>query len=251
MAQRVERMIMSMKKSPLAPKSQAVPTGVSGVLVSTIEAGLKYQNRPDVLLVGLQEDTQVAGVFTKSKTASAPVKLGREHLKLGTARALLVNAGNANAFTGKAGMDASLACIKELSTKLKCREEEVFVCSTGVIGEELDPNTITQHFDDLISGLSADGWQDAARAIMTTDTFTKTASTVIETEEGPVSITGIAKGSGMIAPDMATMLAYIFTDGKISADELQDILSKSADRSFNAITVDSDTLGYRLPILLW
>lgn len=232
---------MSMKISPLAPKDQDAPSGVSGVLVSTIEAGLKYKNRPDVLLVALQEGTQVAGVFTKSKTASAPVKLGREFLKNGTARALLVNAGNANAFTGKVGMDASLTCIKELSAKLKCREEEVFVCSTGVIGEELNPQTITQHFDALISGLSGEGWQDAARAIMTTDTFTKTASKIVETEDGPVSLTAIAKGSGMIAPDMATMLAYIFTDGQISSDELQALLSKSADKSFNAITVDSDT----------
>ena len=232
-----------MAKSPLAPAQFPALPNVAGVRFGTLAAGIKYQNRPDVMLAELAPGTSIAGVFTQSATRSAAVLDCQKKLGLPAAEgaAILVNSGNANAFTGHRGMASVAALSKALADQLELSESRVFTASTGVIGEPLPHEKISTRMPELISDLDADGIGMAARAIMTTDTYPKGASAQVETSSGPVNIVGIAKGSGMIAPDMATMLAYIFTDAQIEQAELQGLLSSLNEVTFNAITVDSDT----------
>ena len=232
-----------MAKSPLAPAQFPALPNVAGVRFGTLAAGIKYPNRPDVMLAELAPGTSIAGVFTQSATRSAAVLDCQKKLGLPAAEgaAILVNSGNANAFTGHRGMASVAALSKALADQLELSESRVFTASTGVIGEPLPHEKISTRMPELISDLDAEGIAMAARAIMTTDTYPKGASAQVETSSGPVNIVGIAKGSGMIAPDMATMLAYIFTDAQIEQVELQGLLSSLNEVTFNAITVDSDT----------
>ena len=227
--------------SPLAPKTYPALRPLAGVRLSTIAAGVRYQGRTDVLMTVFAPGTQVAGVFTQSKTASAPVEWCRARLKAGTARGLVVNSGNANAFTGKAGMEAARSVAESAAGVLGCRAQEIFLASTGVIGEPLAAEKITAVLSGLAEKGAADGWRAAAEAIMTTDTYPKLATATAEIGGRRVSINGIAKGSGMIAPDMATMLAFVMTDANLPAAVLQGLLDAGVKTSFNAITVDSDT----------
>ena len=227
--------------SPLAPESFPNIPPVGGVRVATRACGVKYKGRTDVLLVEMTDETQVAGVFTKSLTASAPVEWCRKSLPGGIANGLVVNSGNANAFTGRVGEEAVEQVVEAVADRLACRPSRVFAASTGVIGEPLNFKAITDELDALKSGLAPGKWDEAAQAIMTTDTFPKGAFKTAEINGTKVTIAGIAKGSGMIAPDMATMLAYVFTDARIPAPVLQDILAPACERTFNSITVDSDT----------
>jgi len=228
-------------RSPLAPKEIVQLPPLAGVRLATTAAGIRYRGRDDLLNVTLQVGTQVAGVFTQSKTASAPVEWCRKYVGGGAARALVVNSGNANAFTGRAGTRAAAAVAQSAADKIGCRVNEVFLASTGVIGEPLPAGKITRAIKALPSFTRADGWRAAAEAIMTTDTYPKLATAAARIGESEVTINGIAKGSGMIAPDMATLLAFVFTDAMIPAGVLQTLLSKAVRQSFNCITVDSDT----------
>ncbi len=227
--------------SPLAPKSYPELPEIAGVRFATAEAGIRYKGRTDVFLAAFDEGTTVAGVLTRSKCPSAAVDWCRSVLPGGRARGLVVNSGNANAFTGVKGRDSVTRTAAYAAEALGCAPEEILLASTGVIGEPLDP----QKFDGVLSAmagvLKAGPYMDAARAIMTTDTFPKIATATVELDGVTVSINGIAKGSGMIAPDMATMLSFVFTDMPVAAPVLQGLLARSADGSFNAITVDSDT----------
>ena len=229
------------KVSPLAPKSFAHLPPLAGVRLATGEAGIKYRNRTDVLLAILAPGTEVAGVFTRSKTASAPVEWCRAQLKRGQARALVVNSGNANAFTGQAGLAGVRAVAEAASAVIGCKASDVFLASTGVIGEPLPAEKITKILGRVAEDASASGWRAAAEAIMTTDTYPKLATATAAIDGVKVTLNGIAKGSGMIAPDMATMLAFVFTDAMLPAQVLQDCLNAGVGPSFNAITVDSDT----------
>jgi glutamate N-acetyltransferase/amino-acid N-acetyltransferase len=214
---------------------------IDGVTLATAEAGIRYKNRTDVLAVGLAAGTTVAGVFTRSKCPSAPVDWCRANLAGGRARALVVNSGNANAFTGRKGRDAVALTAKIAAKAAGCKQSEVFLASTGVIGEPLDATKYDAVLDGTFAAGRADGWLDAARAIMTTDTFPKVATATASLGGVTVTINGMAKGAGMIAPDMATMLSFVFTDAPIDAPVLQALLSKGVRTTFNAVTVDSDT----------
>jgi glutamate N-acetyltransferase/amino-acid N-acetyltransferase len=227
--------------SPLAPKRFANLPPLAGVRLSTGEAGLKYKDRTDVLLAVFAPDTKAAGVFTKSKTASAPVIWCKSVLKSGQARALVVNSGNANAFTGKEGQAGTQEIAQSAAGAIGCRAHDVFLASTGVIGEPLPAKKITAILGDLAQSGAAGGWRAAAEAIMTTDTYPKLATVTAAIDGHKVTINGICKGSGMIAPDMATMLAFVFTDANLPADVLQELLARGVKGSFNSITVDSDT----------
>ncbi len=227
--------------SPLAPARLADLPDLPDIRLATAEAGIKYRDRTDLALVALPENTSVAGVFTRSKCASAPVDWCRAIVARGAARALCVNSGNANAFTGRAGAEATEHTAKAVSRALGCAADQVFLASTGVIGEPLDARRFDAAMDRLVSSLAPGGWLEVARAIMTTDTFPKLATRRVEVGGVPVTLNGIAKGAGMIAPDMATMLGFVFTDADVAPDVLQSALSAEVDGSFNAITVDSDT----------
>ncbi len=229
--------------SPLAPARFPDLPVIGGVTFATAAAGVKYQGRTDVMLAHLAPGTVIAGAFTRSATRSAPVldcqaKLGRPSTE---GAAVLVNSGNSNAFTGKGGVVAVEAIAAAAAKACGVPQQRVFTSSTGVIGEPLPFERITNTLDTLVSGLSDDGIAAAAKAIMTTDTFPKGASAQVEVAGKTVSIAGIAKGSGMIAPDMATMLVYIFTDAQIGQDALQALVSAQNEKTFNCITVDSDT----------
>ena len=227
--------------SPLAPKSYPKLPAIEGVRFATGEGGIRYKGRTDVLLALMDAGTTVAGVFTKSKCPSAPVDWCRANLSGGTARALVVNSGNANAFTGKSGV-ASVQLTAEIAAKATgAKQSEIFLASTGVIGEPLDASKFNGILATLAAKADPHGMLDAARAIMTTDTFPKVATVSAKIDGIPVTISGIAKGAGMIAPDMATMLSFIFTDAPIAAPVLQALLAAGVKPSFNAITVDSDT----------
>lgn len=227
--------------SPLAPKRFPRLPPLAGVRLATGAAGVRYKGRTDVLLAVMAPGTQVAGVFTKSRTASAPVDWCRTALEQGECRALVVNSGNANAFTGKAGFEGARAVAESAAAVVGCRSLDVMLASTGVIGEPLPAEKITAILGTLAEHGNASGWQAAAEAIMTTDTYPKLATASAEIDGHKVTINGIAKGSGMIAPDMATMLSFVFTDANIPAKVLQELLSEGVKSSFNAITVDSDT----------
>ena len=227
--------------SPLAPAKFANLPPLAGIRLASGEAGVRYKNRTDVLLVTMAPGTQAAGVFTKSKTASAPVEWCKANLASGNVRALVVNSGNANAFTGKAGMEGAQAVARSAAAATGCKASEVMLASTGVIGEPLPAERITKILGKLAEEGSASAWRAAADAIMTTDTYPKLATASAEIYGKRVTINGIAKGSGMIAPDMATMLAFVFTDANLPAGVLQELLAAGVKLSFNAITVDSDT----------
>ncbi|MCC3861809.1 bifunctional glutamate N-acetyltransferase/amino-acid acetyltransferase ArgJ [Pseudemcibacter aquimaris] len=230
------------KKSPLAPKENPSLPALDGVLLSTAATEMKYKGRDDLLLVSMPNGAAVAGVFTTSKCYSAPVGWCRDILKSGKqAKAVLVNAGNSNAFTGKSGDAAMKSNVEKAAKTLGCDPEEVYVASTGVIGEVLDAKLINDHIDGAVNKLGPDHWQQAAGAILTTDTFEKVATRTAMIDGKQVTINGIAKGSGMIAPDMATMLGFAFTDAAIDQDVLQALLTDTSNTSFNSITVDSDT----------
>ncbi|MQX35879.1 bifunctional glutamate N-acetyltransferase/amino-acid acetyltransferase ArgJ [Roseospira navarrensis] len=227
--------------SPLAPEAIVTPAPVAGVRFATRACGVRYQGRTDVMLALFDPGTTVAGVLTQSRTRSAPVEWCAAGLRGGVARALVVNSGNANAFTGLRG-ESSVENIAEAAAAVAgCRPDEVFVSATGTIGEFLPDERITGPLPEMAADAREDGWLDAARAIMTTDTFPKTATVQSEVGGVPVTISGIAKGSGMIAPDMATMLAYVATDAALPPEVLQALLTPAADASFNSITVDGDT----------
>ena len=228
-------------RSPLAPASMPQLPVIDGVMLAAGAAGIRYQNRTDLLLVALCEGTTVAGVFTRSQAPSATVDWCRDALPSGAARGLLVNSGNANAFTGRRGVTAVTASAQAAAAVLSCAPHAVMLASTGVIGEPLPYEKIEAALPALHASLRADAWSDAAAAIMTTDTFPKATTRDIIIGGRTVRINGIAKGSGMIAPDMATMLAFVFTDAKIAASLLQQMLQQSNSKSFNAITVDGDT----------
>ncbi len=227
--------------SPLAPKTYPSLPPVAGVRFATIAAGVRYAGRTDVMMALFDRPATVAGVFTRSKCPSAPVDWCRGHLKGGKARALIVNSGNANAFTGGVGAAAVEHVAEAAAKAIGATPSEIFMASTGVIGEPLDAARITGVIDALVADAREDALLAAAKAIMTTDTYPKIATARVKLGDGEVVINGIAKGAGMIAPDMATMLAYVFTDAAIAPGALQAMLSKSVERSFNAITVDSDT----------
>jgi glutamate N-acetyltransferase/amino-acid N-acetyltransferase len=211
------------------------------VRLSSAAAGIRYQGRTDVVMIEVAPRSTVAGVFTSNKCPGAPIDWCRASLKGGKARMVVVNAGNANVFTGKAGREACAATAAAASKLAGCPAKQVFVGSTGVIGEVLPYEKLVAALPGLHAGLSEDGWEAAARGIMTTDTFPKAVTRVARIGDTEVRITGIAKGSGMIAPDMATMLCFVFTDAKIPADALQTMLKKGVEGSFNCTTVDSDT----------
>ncbi|MES2906343.1 MAG: bifunctional glutamate N-acetyltransferase/amino-acid acetyltransferase ArgJ [Pseudomonadota bacterium] len=225
------------KISPLAPKKYVKAPPVQGVHFATAAAHIRYPGRQDVLLMAFDEGTAVAGVFTRSKCPSAAVDWCRKILPQGKARALVVNSGNANAFTGKLGILAAEKTAQSAAQVLKCKADEVSVASTGVIGEPLDASKIERVMPDLATRAMAGDWLDAARAIMTTDTFPKLAAQKV----GHINIVGIAKGAGMIQPDMATLLSFVFTDAKIAPQLLQKMLARATERSFNRVTVDGDT----------
>ena len=231
--------------SPLAPASFPVMPRIAGVQFSAVEAGVRYANRKDVMLVRLAPGTAMAGVFTRSTTRSACVRACQANLAqkipAGLGAAILVNSGNSNAFTGAVGDHAVAQIVNGVASALDLPVFRVFTSSTGVIGEPLPHSRITGKIPDLVADLREDAIDMAAQAMMTTDTFPKGATAVVQGDGGIINIAGIAKGSGMIAPDMATMLVYIFTDAKISAPSLQKMLSRTVDATFNSITVDSDT----------
>ena len=227
--------------SPLAPKTYPALPEIAGVRFATVAAGVRYAGRTDVMMALFDRPAAVAGVFTRSKCPSAPVDWCRAHLSRGSARALIVNSGNANAFTGGVGA-AAVAHVAEAAAKaIGAAPSEIFMASTGVIGEPLDATRIARVIGALVTEARADALLGAAKAIMTTDTFPKVATAQVKLGDADVVLSGIAKGAGMIAPDMATMLAYVFTDAAFAPGALQAMLSKSVERSFNAITVDSDT----------
>ena len=233
-----------MKVSPLAPKTTVKLPPLSGVRMATAQAGIKYADRTDLLLMVFDNPASVAGVFTKSKCASAPVDWCREVLAASTtpsASAVVVNAGNANAFTGLKGRQATLQTAEAAAAASGCETQEIYLASTGVIGEPLDAGGFAHRLVDMNRSSSADRWNNAAEAIMTTDTYAKVATSTFELDGQTCRINGIAKGSGMIAPDMATMLSFVVTDAPVHSDILQSALNRSVGGSFNAITVDSDT----------
>jgi len=227
--------------SPLAPEILTELPAIAGIRLGVGCTGTKYKDRNDVMIALCDDTMAVAGVFTTSKTASAPVDWCREHVAGARARAIIVNAGNANAFTGQKGMAGVKSVVGQVAAVLECDQTEVFAASTGVIGEPLDAGSIVRLIAATCAQAVPDNWLEAARAIMTTDTFPKLATAEADIEGVPVRINGFAKGSGMIAPDMATMLSFIFTDAAIPAEVLQTLLTQSVERSFNSISVDSDT----------
>jgi glutamate N-acetyltransferase/amino-acid N-acetyltransferase len=233
--------LMSTAISPLAPTHVPDMPAIAGVRLATAAAGIRYKGRTDVLLAVLDEGTAVAGVFTKSKCPSAPVEWCRAKLKRGRARALVVNSGNANAFTGKTGKQATTLTASIAAKAVGCKPDDVFLASTGVIGEPLDASKFDGVLGTLAQNVTPDGWMAAAKAIMTTDTFPKVATATVKLGKADVTISGMAKGAGMIAPDMATMLSFVFTDAPITAGALQSLLNAGVQDTFNAVTIDGDT----------
>jgi glutamate N-acetyltransferase/amino-acid N-acetyltransferase len=232
---------MSSAVSPLAPTDVPDMPLISGVKLATAAAGIRYKGRTDVLLAVMDKGTAVAGVFTKSKCPSAPVEWCRAKLGKGQARALVVNSGNANAFTGKTGKQATTLTAAIAAKAVGCSPNEVFLASTGVIGEPLDATKFDGVLGTLAGQTVPGEWMGAAKAIMTTDTFPKVATATVKLGKAKVTINGMAKGAGMIAPDMATMLSFIFTDAPISPGALQALLKNGVEDTFNAVTIDGDT----------
>lgn len=232
---------MSTTVSPLAPTDVPEMPAIAGVRLATAAAGIRYKGRTDVLLAVMDKGTTVAGVFTKSKCPSAPVEWCRAKLGRGQARALVVNSGNANAFTGKTGKQSTALTAQIAAKAVGCTTSDVFLASTGVIGEPLDATKFDGVLATLAEAATPDHWMDAAKAIMTTDTFPKVATVTVKLGKAKVTINGMAKGAGMIMPDMATMLSFVFTDAPVSSAVLQSLLKSGVEDTFNAITIDSDT----------
>jgi len=226
--------------SPLAVPLPDLPP-LPGVRLGAVAAGIRYQGRNDLVMAEVSPGTSVAGVFTANKCPGAPIDWCRGALKGRKARLVVVNAGNANVFTGRAGRETCEATAEAAAALVGSPARQVFIASTGVIGEVLPHERLVAALPALHAGLRADGWEDAARGIMTTDTFPKASTRTALIGGETVRITGFAKGSGMIAPDMATMLCFVFTDAKVPAPLLQKLLKQGVDRSFNCTTVDSDT----------
>src|ERR1700749_3355701 len=227
--------------SPLAPKTTPTLPRIAGVKLAAGASGVRYEGRDDVMLAVLPAGATIAGVLTKSKTSSAPVDWCKKNLPRGKVGGIIVNAGNANAFTGKVGDKAVEESTRAVAQALGCPRNEVFMASTGVIGQPLDWEKIQGVVPALVKGAREDGWAVAAGAIMTTDTFPKLATRQARIGERTVTINGFLKGSGMIAPDMATMLAFVFTNAKVPGSVLQKLVSDAADKSLNCVTVDGDT----------
>ncbi|MGH6815840.1 MAG: bifunctional glutamate N-acetyltransferase/amino-acid acetyltransferase ArgJ [Hyphomicrobiaceae bacterium] len=232
---------MAAKPSPFAPATLPHVPAIAGVSFATAAAGIRYLNRTDLLLAVLDEGSVAAGVTTRSKTCSAPVLWCRSQLVHGRARALVVNSGNANAFTGRKGREAVRMTAESAARAVGGRPEDIYVASTGVIGEPLSAEKFCHLMEGLARSAQADAWESAARAIMTTDTFPKLAVRRVRVGGAEVTLAGFCKGSGMIAPDMATMLCFLFTDAAIARPVLQRLVDRCADRTFNCITVDGDT----------
>ena len=227
--------------SPLAPAGFPQLAPIAGVRLAAFACGIRYTGRYDLMLVELAPGSAIAGVFTRSLTAGAPVVWCRECLAGGKVRAIVANSGNSNTFTGRLGKEVVEATAATAARLLECDPRQVFISSTGVIGEPPPADKIVSALPQVVRVLSADGWEVAARAILTTDTFPKGATATAAIDGVEVRLNGFAKGSGMIAPDMATMLAYVFTDATLPSTVLQPLLTAAADRSFNSITVDGDT----------
>ena len=227
--------------SPLAPAFFPEMPPVPGVRLATAAAGIRYPGRTDVLLAMFDRGTAVAGVFTRSKCPSAPVDWCRARMRRGAARALIVNSGNANAFTGKSGRAATELTAEIAASAAGCDPDEVLLASTGVIGEPLDATKFFGVIERLVEDAGAGGWNNAAKAIMTTDTFPKGAAAVVRLGASAVTVCGIAKGAGMIAPDMGTMLSFVFTDAPIAPAVLRALLRQGVEDTFNAVTIDGDT----------
>jgi len=232
---------MAENVSPLAPERFPDLPALEGVRLASAHCGIRYQGRTDLMVAVLDPGTAVAGVFTRSLMPGAPVDWCRRVLPRGKARAVIVNSGNANVFTGRQGKAAVEATVKAAAEQLGCDQREIYVASTGVIGEKLPAERIVAALPRAFDAVAAEAWADAARAIMTTDTFPKGATAIATIAGTTVRLNGFCKGSGMIGPDMATMLAYVFTDAALPAAVLQPLLAAAADRSFNSITVDGDT----------
>ena len=232
---------MAGKISPLAPKTYPRMPIIKGVRLDTREAHIKYKGRTDLLLIVFDKKASVAGVFTRSKCPSAPVDHCRKILSHKIARGVVINSGNANAFTGKKGIATTNATAKAAAEALGATPEEIYLASTGVIGEPMDASLFTGLLPEMAKSAEEDKWLEAVKAIMTTDTFPKLATRTVDFDGHPVIINGIAKGAGMIAPDMGTMLSFIVTDAPVDSLVLQEILSDKVRDTFNAITVDSDT----------
>jgi glutamate N-acetyltransferase / amino-acid N-acetyltransferase len=227
--------------SPLAPARFPVLAPITGVRLAAFACGIRYAGRDDLMLAELAPGSAIAGVFTRSLTAGAPVLWCRDCLPGGKARGIVVNSGNSNVFTGRAGKELVEKTAATAAGLLGCDPREIFISSTGVIGEPPPADKIIGALPQIVSRLTADDWETAARAILTTDTFPKGATATAEIDGVDVRVSGFAKGSGMIAPDMATMLVYVFTDASLPSAVLQPLLTASADRSFNCMTVDGDT----------
>jgi glutamate N-acetyltransferase/amino-acid N-acetyltransferase len=234
-------MVQELPVSPLAPAGFPALPAIAGVRLAATASGERYHGRSDLTLIELAPGTTAAGVFTQSKTASGPVEWCRAILEGGLARAVVINAGNANAFTGAAGRTAVRRTAETAGACIGAGPERVFIASTGVIGEALTVDKIEAALPGLAAALDGGAWEAAARAIMTTDTFPKGATRTARIDGETVTVSGFAKGSGMIAPDMATMLCFVVTDAAIPAPMLQAMLARATIRSFNSITVDSDT----------
>src|ERR1700737_3541182 len=232
---------MSIAVSPLAPTDVPDMPVIPSVKLATAAAGIRYKGRTDVLLAVMDKGTSVAGVFTQSKCPSAPVEWCRAKLGRGQARALVVNSGNANAFPGKTGRQATARTASIAAKAVGCSPNEVFLASTGVIGEPLDATKFNGVLGTLADTAVPDDWMNAAKAIMTTDTFPKVATATVKLGKAKVTINGMAKGAGMIPPDMATMLSFVFTDAPLSSAVLQSLLRSGVEDTFNALTIDSDT----------
>ena len=229
------------KVSPLAPKLYPELPEIEGVRLASIEAGIKYVGRKDLCLMAFDKPAEIAGVFTTSKCPSAPVDWCRKYIPKGKASAIVINSGNANAFTGKKGAEAVSLTAEATAKALGCSEKRVFLASTGVIGEPLDASGFEEKLLMANAVLKPDGWHEAAQAIMTTDTYPKLSTCRFEVDGEQFTLNGIAKGSGMIAPDMATMLSFLVTDFPVGHKTLQKLLSRIVKSTFNAVTVDSDT----------
>jgi glutamate N-acetyltransferase/amino-acid N-acetyltransferase len=206
-----------------------------------VAAGIRYRGRPDLALIVSEVPAAAAGVFTTNKVQAAPVLVSKAHLNRTTVRAIIVNSGIANACTGEPGLEQARAMAHRTARLLKCEPEEVLVASTGVIGRPLPMDVVTTHLPGLVSSLSRDGWPDVARAIMTTDTVPKVHAVKGRLADRPFTLLGVAKGAGMIYPEMATLLAFVVTDVAITPAALQAMVREETERSFNRITVDGDT----------
>ncbi len=223
----------------LQPPAQLLP--VDGIRLSVVAAGIRYQGRSDLALIEMAPDSNVAAVFTRNAFRAAPIIVAQRHLARAAPRYLLINAGNANSGTGKLGLEDAIVCCQKLAERAGCGRDEVLPFSTGVIGQRLPTDKLIAAFPAALEQLVPGAWQLAATAIMTTDTVAKGASRTLILDGKPVVITGIAKGAGMIRPDMATMLAFIATDAAIPRALLRDLLHEAVEASFDRITVDGDT----------